>query len=116
MQNIKSKIHIIYQCGFFSDGGSIDLSFAESQLCNFFNFRYTLHFAAQIIAYYYSHNLIVFFFKALNPVESYLAWIRQPFPVTAASGGRSIVVNRTSGTLKKQQFIRFFNQTAYNTI
>lgn len=104
MWNIKSKIHIIYQRCFFFSGGSIGLSFAESQLCNIFNFRYTLHFAAQIIAYYYSHNVIVFF-KALNPVKSYLAWIRQPFPVTAASGGRSIVVNRTSGTLKKQQFI-----------
>lgn len=62
--------------------------------------------------------MLLYFFKALNRVESYLAWIRQPFPVTAASGGRSIVVNRTSGTLKKQQqFIRFFfTQTAYNTI
>lgn len=31
-------------------------------------------------------------------VELYLAWIKHPFPVTAASDGRSIVVNSTSGT------------------
>lgn len=61
MQNIKSKIPIIYQCGFFFGEGSNGLSFAESQLCNIFNFRYTLHFAAQMIAYYYSHNVTVFF-------------------------------------------------------
>lgn len=29
--------------------------------------------------------------------------MRQPFPVTAASGGRSIVVNRTSGTFKNMK-------------
>lgn len=29
----------------------------------------------------------------------YLAWMKHPFPVTAASDGRSIVVNSTSGTL-----------------
>lgn len=31
-------------------------------------------------------------------LELYLAWIKHPFPVTAASDGRSIVVNSTSGT------------------
>lgn len=46
MQNIKSKIHIIYQCGFFFGGGSIGLPFAESQLCDIFNFRYVTTFCS----------------------------------------------------------------------
>lgn len=33
----------------------------------------------------------------------YLAWIRQPLPVTLASVGKSIVVKRTSGTLFRRQ-------------
>lgn len=73
MQNIKSKIHTIYQCGFIFGGGSIGSSFAESQLCNIFNFHYTLHFEAQIIAYYYSHNGIVFFLR-LSTLWS-LTWL-----------------------------------------
>lgn len=35
----------------------------------------------------------------------YLAWIRQPFPATAASDGRSIVVKSTSGTLQKKAVV-----------
>lgn len=73
MQNIKFKIHIIQQCGFFFGGGSIGLSFAESQLCNIFNFWYTLHFAEQIIAYYYSYHVIVFFLR-LSTLWS-LTWL-----------------------------------------
>lgn len=48
--------------------------------------------------------------KSLGACEEfYLAWIRQPFPVTAASGGKSIVVNSTSGTFgEKKQLIHIF--------
>lgn len=41
--------------------------------------------------------------EAVNCEVFHLAWMRQPFPVTAASGGRLIVVNSTSGTFKKEQ-------------
>lgn len=38
-------------------------------------------------------------------LELYLAWIKHPFPVTAASVGRSIVVNSTSGTLNGKKYM-----------
>lgn len=38
-------------------------------------------------------------------LELYLAWIKHPFPVTAASDGRSIVVNSTSGTLNGKKYM-----------
>lgn len=57
------------------------------------------------------------FQKGLKPFNCevfYLAWIRQPFPVTAASCGRLIVVNSTSGTLKKHN--NYYNKFILNCI
>ena len=42
--------------------------------------------------------------------QTYLAWMRQPFPITVASTGRSMVVKRTSGTfcfLQLLQYVRW---------
>lgn len=62
---------------------------------------------SQTFSYKTNNNKSAIFHGVIGSVvlELHLAWIKHPFPVTAASDGRSIVVNSTSGTLNGKKYM-----------